>query len=226
MKKRVLITGTTSGIGRATAIKFLNCGYEVVGFDIRKSSIESYNYTHYVIDVSRPDTFPALEPFNIVINNAGTLDEHRVIDTNLMGYIYIAEQYCYQDCIESVVNVGSISAWSGIEPLRYVASQGGRMSITKTMAMQLGNKYKATVNSISFGAVVTELDKEWFEDPRLVQAIADENILKKWMDVEEAAEWIYFVAVVNKSLTGQDILIDNGESANYNFIDVDYFGGK
>ncbi len=80
MKKRVLITGTTSGIGRATAIKFLNCGYEVVGFDIRKSSIESYNYTHYVIDVSRPDTFPTLEPFNIVINNAGTLDEHRVID--------------------------------------------------------------------------------------------------------------------------------------------------
>ena len=220
---RVLITGTTSGIGRATALKFLCNGYTVVGFDIRDSSIWDSNYTHYIVDVRKPDTFPDLKPFDIVINNAGTLNEDTVIDTNLLGYIYIAEKYCYQPKIKSVINVGSISAWSGIEPLRYVASQGGRVSITKTMAMDLGNKYKAVVNSISFGAVITELDTEWFKDDRLVKAIANENILKKWTRAEEAADWIYFVAVTNKSLTGQDILIDNGESANYNFIDLDYF---
>ena len=36
--------------------------------------------------------------------------------------------------------------------------------------------------------------------------------------VEEMAEWTYFLAVVNQSMTAQDILIDNGEIAKANFV--------
>ena len=36
--------------------------------------------------------------------------------------------------------------------------------------------------------------------------------------VEEMAEWTYFLAVVNKSMTAQDVLIDNGEIAKANFV--------
>ena len=38
-----------------------------------------------------------------------------------------------------------------------------------------------------------------------------ETLLPKWATVEEMAEWTYFLAVVNQSMTAQDILIDNGE---------------
>ena len=36
--------------------------------------------------------------------------------------------------------------------------------------------------------------------------------LKKWATEEEIASWIYFLSVVNKSMSGEDILVDNGEA--------------
>ncbi len=55
-------------------------------------------------------------------------------------------------------------------------------------------------------------------NPELWQKIMDETLLPKWAEAEEIAEWAYFVTVVNKSMTAQDILIDNGEQAKANFI--------
>ena len=43
------------------------------------------------------------------------------------------------------------------------------------------------------------------------KAIMDVTPLKKWVSLEEAAEWVYFLTVINKSCSGQDVLIDNGE---------------
>lgn len=87
--------------------------------------------------------------------------------------------------------------------------------------MVLGKKYGATVNCISPGAVLTNLEPDIYSNPTLVKAITEENILKKWIMPYEIAQWIYFVAVTNKSMTGQDILIDAGEEANYNFISTE-----
>jgi len=42
--------------------------------------------------------------------------------------------------------------------------------------------------------------------------------LKKWASAEEIAEWAYFMTVINKSMTAQDILVDNGEDAKRDFI--------
>ena len=35
--------------------------------------------------------------------------------------------------------------------------------------------------------------------------------MKKWMSESEVCDWVYFLTIVNKSMSGQDILIDNGE---------------
>ena len=42
--------------------------------------------------------------------------------------------------------------------------------------------------------------------------------LRKWASAEEIAEWAYFLTVINKSMTAQDLLIDNGEAARAEFI--------
>ena len=45
--------------------------------------------------------------------------------------------------------------------------------------------------------------------------------MKKWATPEEIAEWVFFVTVINKSMTGEDIVIDNGEmtlASSGNFI--------
>lgn len=215
---KVLITGTSSGIGEATAKLFLGMGHKVIGIDRKTATIKDSNYTHWIVDVRDKDNLPYYSDIDILINNAGTVNEEEAIGTNLIGYINVVEQYAYHKGIKSVVNISSISGTTGFDRPRYSATQGARIAYTKHLAIELGKKYGATVNSISPGAVLTELEPELYANPKLLKAVAKENIFNKWIMPEEIASWIYFVSVINKSMTGQDILIDSGETSNYNFI--------
>ena len=216
---KVLITGTSSGIGEATARLFLGMGHKVIGIDRKTATIKDSNYTHWIVDVRDKNNLPYYSDIDILVNNAGTVDPEESIDTNLRGYINITEKYAFQKHIKAVVNVCSLSARAGLENGYYSASQGGRVAYSRHLAMELGKKYGATVNCISPGAVFTNLEPELYDNPKLMKAVAEENIFKKWIMPEEIAQWIYFVSVINKSMTGQDILIDAGEEANYNFIE-------
>lgn len=216
---KVLITGTSSGIGKATAKLFLDMGHNVIGLDRKTATIKDSNYTHWIVDVRDKNNLPYYSDIDILVNNAGTVDPEESIDTNLRGYINITEKYAFQKHIKAVVNVCSLSARAGLENGYYSASQGGRVAYSRHLAIYLGRKYGATVNCISPGAVFTNLEPELYDNPKLMKAVAEENIFKKWIMPEEIAQWIYFVSVINKSMTGQDILIDAGEEANYNFIE-------
>lgn len=217
---KVLITGTSSGIGLQTALLFLKHDYEVVGFDVQPSKITHDNYHHYIIDVRDKENFPVFDfNFSYIINNAATADERYAIDTNLKGYINIAENYAFQPQIKCVLNVGSISGRDGLDRAMYSASQGGRIAYSKNLAIRLGKLYKARANCMSFGAVLTGLEPNLYCDANLVQAVANENLLNKWIDPKQAAEWIYFLCVIDECCTGQDILVDNGEEANFNWIE-------
>ena len=35
--------------------------------------------------------------------------------------------------------------------------------------------------------------------------------MKKWATLDEVCDWVYFLLINNKSMSGQDLLIDNGE---------------
>lgn len=229
--KRVLITGTSSGIGKEAAKMFLANGFEVHGIDIKPSPIafgEPFyaGYFHHEADVAYKKGLPRIEDaignpaeFDIIVNNAGTIEESHAIPVNLEGYINIVEVYATSKT-KSIVNVASISGHVGLDTPRYAASQGGRLAYTKHLAIELGKKWGTRVNSISPGAVMSGLEPELYQHKSLVEAVANENILRKWIQPEEIASWIYFVAAIDTSMTGQDILIDNGEVANYNFVSV------
>ena len=49
------------------------------------------------------------------------------------------------------------------------------------------------------------------DDPEAWDKIMEVTPLRKWASSYEIAQWIYFLTIVNKSCSGQDILIDNGE---------------
>lgn len=85
------------------------------------------------------------------------------------------------------------------------------------MALRIA-RYGATCNSLDFGGVSTELNRPVMEDEKLWKEIMDLTPLKRWMKVEEAAEWIYFISVVNRFCTGQNILIDGLEYGNAHFV--------
>ena len=113
--------------------------------------------------------------------------------------------------------VASASAHSGSEFPEYAASKGGMISYMKNVALRVA-EYGATANSLSPGGVLTELNARVINDRDKWNKIMSLTLLPKWAEVEEIAEWIYFVTVINKSMTAQDILIDNGEIAKAHFI--------
>ena len=213
---KVLITGTTQGIGKAIAELFLKENHTVIGIDRQPAGIEHANYTHYVCDVRDYEHLPVAEDVNILINNAGTQNEHD-IDINLKALIYITEKYGMQPAIKSILHIGSASAHTGAEFPEYCASKGGVLAYTKNAAMRAA-KFGATCNSLDPGGVLTPLNECVMNDPELWAEIMDETPLKKWATPEEIAQWAYFLTVVNTFCTGQSILVDGGESINYNFV--------
>ena len=139
------------------------------------------------------------------------------IDVNLKGTISVTEHYGIHPNIYSIIMIGSASGHTGSEFPEYAASKGGVLAYTKNVAMRIA-PYQATCNSLDFGGVMTELNRPVMEDEKLWDQIMELTPLTRWMSVEEAAEWIYFMAVKNRFCTGQNILIDGLEAGNCNFI--------
>ncbi|MBO4668249.1 MAG: SDR family oxidoreductase, partial [Bacilli bacterium] len=138
----VLITGASSGIGKAIALKFLKEKHEVHGIDILPSSIVDKNYKHYICDVKDKNNLPKIDNVEILINNAGVQDnDENSIDVNLKGLINTTFRYGYQKNIKSIVNIASASATTGSEFPYYAASKGGVLSFTKNTAMEIA-KYR------------------------------------------------------------------------------------
>lgn len=208
---RVLITGTSSGIGKAVAEMFLKKGNEVFGIDLNESSIKDAKYTHFVADISNKNSLPDVENVDIIFNNAGLQNSLDDISNNLKGTINVTEKYVQKnENLKSVLFNASASSISGAEFPEYAASKAGVVGYMKNVAIRLAPK-KVTVNAISLGGVNTSLNEPVINDKTKFSKIMDVTPMKKWMDLDEVCEWVYFLTCVNKSCSGQNILIDNGE---------------
>lgn len=228
--EKVLITGTSNGVGKAAAKKFLSQGLKVIGLDILPATITHDNYTHYICDVSEKAALPNVKGINYIVNNAGIVTPKKdAIKVNLYGYINIIETYGYDADLKSIVNIGSTASIKGYDNILYNVSQGGRDALTKWAANNFGNDERhVVVNEIRLDGIVaadptkgiegTSLEPELYAAEGLMDTISNLSILKRLATVENIAEWVYFVAVINNCMTGQIIDIDGELMGAYRFV--------
>ena len=213
---KVLITGTSQGIGKAIASLFLEKGHQVIGIDRQPATLSHEAYTHFQRDIRDVERLPVVDQVEILINNAGTQQEDD-LQTNLKALIQVTEKYGLQPHIRSILNISSASGHPGSEFPEYCASKGGVIAYTKHVALRVA-AYGAVCNSLDPGGVLTPLNDCVVNDPDLWQQIMDQTPLKRWADVEEIAQWAYFLTVINTFCTGQSIVVDGGESINSHFV--------
>ena len=213
---KILITGTSQGIGKAIARHFLDNGHDVVGIDRQEASIVEDRYTHIKADIRDVDSLPEIDGVEVLVNNAGTQCEED-IDVNLKALIRVTEKYGVRPGIRSILNIGSASGHTGSEFPEYCASKGGVIAYTRNAALRVA-AFGATCNSLDPGGVLTPLNDCVVNDPVLWQEIMEQTPLRRWATPEEIARWAYFLTVTNTFCTGQSIVVDGGESINFRFV--------
>ena len=181
------------------------------------------------IDKVLAKTVEAFGSLNIMINNAGISGEtaplikqteenfDKVVATNMKGVFFFskaaAEQMIQQKAGGKIINIASVGGLTGPKGLTvYAATKAGVINMTKAMANELA-RYNITVNSICPGYVITELNREFFDDPAFREKMEKRNALRRIGVVEEiAGPVLAFCSDCFSYMTGTNIVIDGGQT--------------
>ncbi|MDP1722006.1 MAG: 3-oxoacyl-ACP reductase family protein [Candidatus Gottesmanbacteria bacterium] len=237
--KVTIITGSSRGIGRATALLFAQEGAKVVINYIKEKKqaeevekiIGKNNCLLVQADVSTEEgvkklveeTIKRFGRIDILVNNAGAIGERGwktgieawriTLDVNLTSAWLMTKEVApvmeKQDG-GSIVNLASTVGMLGVAPiLAYSCAKGGLVSMTKAFAKELAPKIR--VNAVAPSNVMTDMTKS--AGPDLIEFFRKETPLKRIAKPEELAKAILFLASDDSSyITGHTLVVDGGYS--------------
>lgn len=230
MTKTVLVTGASSGIGRAQALTFLENGYRVYGVDKGENPGFLNELRFFKMDLTDDLTslFTSLPEVDILCNTAGILDDYRplhetsdedwkqIFALNLTATMKITRFYL-QKMLEKksgiIINMCSIASFlAGGGGAAYTASKHALAGLTKQIALDYADK-NIQVFGLAPGAVKTAMTAADFEPGGLADWVADETPIKRWLDPQEVADVSLFLASGKAAaMQGEIIKIDGGWS--------------
>lgn len=230
--KTILITGSSRGIGAATAKLAKEYGAEVILHGKTASNeltklAKELNSKFAVFDVSDSrqveKEIEKLGPIDVLINNAGInpsktflelteQDWRDIFDVNLFGLVNVSRAVLKKMIKQKsgkIINLASIKGYlsTSAKPA-YAASKAAVMRITASMAEEFAPQ-GVLINAVAPGFVETGMTKSSLS-PK-IQAQIDKIPLKRMARPEEIAEVILFVASDKAMyITGQTIVVDGG----------------
>jgi len=238
--KTVLVTGGASGIGAATAARFLEEGARVcvLDRDAHGASLIRKELPHLsgalLCDVAHLDQVQAafaealklMGGVDVLINNAGisirqpfleiTPEEWaRVIAVNLTGNFYMAQTAARHMVHRGggvILNTASTNGIVGYPYYAgYNAAKAGVIELTRSMALELAPAVR--VNAVAPGYVLTPMQRAEYTD-EMLEAVNLKIPLKRHARPEEVAALFAFLASDDAAfITGHVYTLDGGEIA-------------
>ena len=233
--KTVIITGANKGIGLASS-RLLSKKYNIIG--IARKKINNFPGTFIACDLSNEAEINELCEFIKkkykkiygIVNNAGasygqsvknydlkTFDKS--INLNLRAAIHLSKEFVDQMIKNKegrVINIASRAALGRENRTSYSAAKSGLYGFTRTWALELA-KHNITVNTISPGPILTELQKKNNNQSKnYKKKFLSQNPMGRFGKPEEVANAVdFFISEKSSFITGQCLYVCGGMSVGH-----------
>src|SRR3984885_5724251 len=238
--KRVLITGGASGIGAATAARFLEEGSRVCVMDRDAAACESIrrelpalgeaiiaDVTDLMqVEAAFAEAIRLMDGVDVLVNNAGISIRHkflditpeeweRVIAVNLTGMFYVAQtaaRHMWENGSGVILQTASTNGVMGYPYYAdYNATKAGVIELTRSMALELAPKVR--VCAVAPGYVLTPMQRAEYSDAMLAE-VNGKIPLGRHASPEEIAGLFAYLAWDDAAFApGHVFTMDGGETA-------------
>jgi 3-oxoacyl-[acyl-carrier protein] reductase len=233
-KKRILVVGGSSGIGRGIANCFLNLNADVC-ITGTKENIEDYGLEDVVSQKSEYVKLDLLDPealgnlvipfdsLDVLVCSQGTVQYKRkefemeifreVLDLNLTSMMACCQKFkpLMTNVDTNIILLGSGASYKAVRGNpAYSASKGGILTLVKTLA-EAWAREGIRVNGIAPGYVASKLTEVTFKDKNRYESSLKNIPLARWGEAEDIGHTACFLASSKASyITGQMITVDGG----------------
>jgi 3-oxoacyl-[acyl-carrier protein] reductase len=229
-----LVTGSSRGLGKSTALLFGNKGHKVVihyrnnktnaehvAGKIKKSMFLKADVANFVeIESLVDNVIGKWGRIDVLVNNAGITKEalliktsgddfDEVINTNLKGCFNLIRAVGHHMMNQKSGHIINISSYAGIKGKKglsaYSVSKAGLIGLTKSCAKELAG-YNVMVNAVLPGYMITDMGME--SSARGKDTALKESMLKEFTDPDNVAGFIAYLSET-KGVTGQIFNLDS-----------------
>ena len=234
----ILVTGGTSGIGKAIAEAYLTTGANVT-ITGTKSSLQKYSnitdkFSYIKLNLEDKESIDnikkSVNTLDILINNGGLTfpdgkseDDPDIFDRAV--YIHLNSFYRLSNLLHpilkksniqggaSIIGIASMTSFFGMPIVPgYGAGKGGLVQLIKTLSMKWAND-PIRVNAIAAGFIKTRMTEPILSSEEMSQDIINRIALKKFGDPIDIANAVLFMTSPAASyITGETLRVDGGYS--------------